>query len=269
MSDPLVKKLNQLKKQYDDMPTQTSVERIMTRIKVEEKGNRRYFFPKNLRIVALLMIMVGIGYILGMNQLAKDEELTAFEEMAEEMYIHESSDAAKSGSEESEEMALGDEDNIMFEIAINNAKEEVINVLDEEGMETEKTVKRLDAGIFSTLYDSNFHYVKKQSLDITRHQVYSHLTGENEEPIVFELSYFHNGAYADSLGDYIENYERILENEGFSQFEETNNLTEKDLNLNADMIYEFKAKDEPFQTFVAVLKFNGEYYFLRTSEYEL
>ncbi|MCK0473112.1 hypothetical protein [Halalkalibacter sp. APA_J-10(15)] len=268
MTDQLEKKLHQLKEQYDEIPTHSNTRSIMDHIKKEERKSRRFYVPKQIQVASLVVLMIGIGYILGMNQFAGDEEL-ATTEMAETFSSE--SDTAMSGSDGEIHMSMAEEGYDEAESYSENNNEarmenEVeVTTFHLEGIEEKRAFPMNDA-YFSTSYDVNFHYNQRSSLDMTRHQVYTDFIGDNEEPVVFELSYFHQLHEVEHL---IDDYQNILRQEGFLQFEEGSYFSNHtSLGDQAAIVSEFTSVSKDIHTSVAIIEHNERYLFIRTSQFD-
>ncbi|GAE30611.1 hypothetical protein [Halalkalibacter hemicellulosilyticus] len=270
MTDQLEKKLHQLKEQYDELPTHSNPRSIMDYIKKEEKKARRFYIPKQIQVAALVIVMLGIGYVLGMNQFAGDEEL-ATTDMAGTFSGE--SNAEMSDLDNEIFMSMGEEDYAESESYLEDhnetrmGNESSVKTFYPEGIEEEKDFFLMDDDYFTAYYDVNYHYHQLNSLDMTRHQVYTDFIGDNEEPILFELTYFRQPYELDHL---IDNYQNMLRQEGFSQFEDDESFfsNETSLSNQAAIVSEFKSVSEDIRTSVAIIEHNERYLFIRTSQFE-
>ncbi|WP_088102246.1 hypothetical protein [Halalkalibacter urbisdiaboli] len=205
MSNNLDEIMGKLKKQYDEMPTVSSSERIMSQIKKEVKPKRRIFF-RHWQAVAMIVAAIGIGSVLTLNQLdlegahsnsetsdtssigeATALEVTETEE--EEQFLNrrteEENDTALKHDVETDESS--ENEAAIFATGITEHKEFALN---KEGQDETITAKRVSVEQlgFVTYVDEKFEVDPVASREGYALQIFANFGGGRIEPPILTVT---------------------------------------------------------------------------------
>ncbi|MFC0470086.1 hypothetical protein ACFFHM_06010 [Halalkalibacter kiskunsagensis] len=266
------KTLERLNSHYEDMPTQSSTTKIMANIKKSKK--RKWNWARSYQkwqVAALIIVMVGIGYVLGASQFMNQPEI-AMEETAigdttadsagtMESASFSTKQAEPFGEEEEAAAESGEEINILrSEDVIDDSFP--ITITDEEGNEVEKQVKVLEDKqfSFSTYYDANFHVEEVVSGDGRSIQIYADYGEGLVELALFEIFQFES---AMSYDDQVEAYRMMMTESGYIELESNDYLL--GIGIPGQAVQEFLFQKDDVNIHVAPVQHGEEYLFFKTS----
>ncbi|MFC0562403.1 hypothetical protein [Halalkalibacter alkalisediminis] len=260
--DKTMERLNQY---YDQMPTQSSSANIMANIKKKKKRNWARHYQR-WQVAALIVLMIGIGYVLGVSQLsgqrdtAHQTELTADKGLPEESMsiaaVEEAEDQVEVFNAEQAETRqipaelTDDEDSIPLEIT------------NEEGMQEVIQVKPFQDDIFgfTTRYDERL-VVEEVAYDEGRAiQWFFHNDNGRVEPVVLEIFQLNNPG---DQKEQIEAYKSMMSEMGYREASSENYM--KGINIPAQGIEELLFEKDGIYAHVIPAEHGENVYFFKTS----
>ncbi|WP_017728080.1 hypothetical protein [Halalkalibacterium ligniniphilum] len=283
MSDNQFDKLmEQLKNDYDKMPTQSSPTKIMAGIKKQKKRNWFIFF-RQWQVAAMIILTIGIGSVLVMNQIGSQNETsleandrstvnesTAIDEAAELFSTEmEQGDLAELQGNQKEDVGEETPDGAVAEdtseeamvgaSAIEPPDEEAAQFL-LEGTEGELNVSPLqdDKLSFYTYYDSRFDVERVTDEEMTGYEIYMNFSNGPIEPSVFEIALVSNNQ---AVNEEIEAIRQHYVNGGYAEISANSYMIER---IPAQVITEFAFQKDGYDTHVAAVEFGEELYFFTT-----
>jgi hypothetical protein len=262
------KTLERLNSHYDDMPTKSSSTKIMANIKKNKK--RKWNWARSYQkwqVAALIIVMIGIGYVLGVSQLMNQQDAAMQSEAAADQSetMENSSFLTKQAEVFDEEgeavQESGENDTVLFrEDEIDESFPIIIT--DEEGQEVEKQVKVLEDEhfSFSTYYDANFHVEELVNEEGRAIQIYADYGQGKIEPALFEMFQFES---AMSYDDQVEAYRMMMNESGYTELESNDYLQE--IGIPAQAVEEFMFQKDDVNVHVVPVEHGEKYFFFRTS----
>jgi hypothetical protein len=257
--------MERLNKYYEKMPTQSSSADIMANIKKKKKRNwswaRSY---QRWQVAALVVLMLGIGYVLGASQLSGSNESASPIDSAADQAPMESMSIMMAEEEAEDQEAVGE--NRTLESFTSEEETKWIQLVDEEGMDDEKLVRRLEIeGLsFTTYYDHEFeleHVTNEQGQSI---KVFANYGQGRVEPVLFEV---HKFADSNSYDQAVEAYKTMMIESGYIEVE-TNNYFET-IGVPGQGVEEFMFEKDGVYAHVVPVEHVDGYYFLRTSSFSI
>ncbi|KHF40045.1 hypothetical protein [Halalkalibacter okhensis] len=252
--------MERLNKYYDKMPTQSSSANIMATIKKKKKRNwiwaRSY---QRWQVAALVVFMLGIGYVLGASQFSGNESATQLNTQADQAPMESMSIMEDHEGEEAVE------ENRMFEFT-SEEETKSIQILDEEGMEDEKLVRRLEVeGLsFTTYYDNDFELEEITSEEGRAVQIFANYGQGRVEPVLFEVYKF---ADSNSYDQVVEAYKARMSDSGFSEVATTHYF--ENIGVPGQVVEEFMFEKDGVNAHVVPIEHVDGYYFLRVSSFSV
>ncbi|WP_100407179.1 hypothetical protein [Bacillus solitudinis] len=252
MSNNIDEIMGRLKKQYDDFPTTSSADNIMSKIKKEEKPKRMVFFRRHWQAVAMIIAAIGIGSVLTLNQLGQqgandtstslsmeageaDRKTMMVEPNEEQDQLSDDTATVREESEADNHSATVNKESETVkefynpsdsEISVSEAEQaETKTVLfSQEGIEEEITVKRVSDEYlgFSTYIDDRFETEVVEKGEAYVFQIFANFgQGKIDHPLLSITFTESNGIesvedVADLVRgmyeDYVETEERVFTN---------------------------------------------------------
>ncbi len=256
MKDQELKEMfDRLKTQYDQMPTRTSPERIMSQLKKEKRPRWRGFFHK-WQAVAVMIAALGIGTVLIANQ------LTPMSSSSEEAEQFAANDAAEAGEIETKlhNFDVSDQEaaTSQFEGESETADEKKTEVIMMEGMEEEITIKKIedDELSFSTMIHERYETENEKNAGDYKLRIYANYNGEKRvEPAFFTI------AKHEQVSTVAEIKNRLLNQFIKAGYEEQTSepfFTEHQTELNIVEEMAFASKEET--VYIGIVENNGQIY---------
>ncbi|GAE28459.1 hypothetical protein JCM9140_4696 [Halalkalibacter wakoensis JCM 9140] len=255
--------MNRLNQYYDKIPQQSNSADIMASIKKKKKRNwnwaRSY---QKWQVAALVLFMLGIGYVLGASQLtSNNESAMPSESSADEGPMESMSVVMEEEPDESEE-----ETNEMtfMESSTDDEETKTITIVDEEGLEDEKTVTKLvnDELSFTTFYDAEFEVEHINHEQSTVVQIFANYGQGKIEPVLFEVVKFNEEM---SYEEAVSSYQADMVDAGYAETVANGYL--ESLGVPGQGVEEFAFYKDGVYAHVVPVEHQDGYYFLRTNSF--
>ncbi|MDT8861648.1 hypothetical protein N0O92_15625 [Alkalihalobacillus sp. MEB130] len=256
--------MERLNKYYNEMPTKSSSANIMANIKKKKKRNwswaRSY---KRWQVAALVVFTLGIGYVLGASQLSGENESAMPLESTADAPM-ESMSITMADEEHDQEEAM--EESRILESFGNEDELKTISIVDEEGMEDEKVVNKLEVEGFSftTFYDANFEMEQVSNEQGHSVQIYANYGDGRVEPVLFEVYKFTESLNYDQQ---VASYKAMMSDAGYTEVETSNYMTSFD--VPGQVVEEFMFHQDGVYVHVIPVEHTDGYYFMRASSYSI
>ncbi|WP_227939434.1 hypothetical protein [Alkalihalobacillus deserti] len=261
--DKTMERLNQY---YDQMPTQSSAANIMGNIKKKKKRNWARYYQR-WQVAALIVLMIGIGYVLGVSQLASQKESAHQTELSADRGLPEESMsiAAIEETEESEVFNADDAEVREIPKELTDDQDSMpLEITNEEGMPEVIQVKPFEDEIFgfTTRYDERLVIEEVDNNEGRAIQWFANYGNGKIEPIVFEIFQINNeGSHTEQL----DLYRKMMSEHGYTEVESDNYLMS--IGLPAEGIVEMKFEKDGLNAHVVQVEQGENIYFFKTSSF--
>jgi hypothetical protein len=258
--------MERLNRCYDEMPARSSSANIMANIKKKKKRNWISYY-QHWQAAALIVLMIGIGYVLGVSQLSGQKESAQHSELSSadqgtpetEMGI-----AAIEEAGEAEVFTAEDNEVATREIPeVLKDNENTLEITNEEGFQEVIQVNMFtdDEFGFTTKHDERLE-VHFDTNDYGRAvQWFANYDGETPvEPVVLEIFKFEN---PESYGEQVKAYRIMMRNFGYQESFSKEYM--KGVEIPAQSIEELLFEREGVYAHVVPAQHGEDIYFFKTS----
>lgn len=257
--DKTMERLNQY---YDQMPTQSSSANIMASIKKKKKKRNWSRYYQHWQVAALVALMIGIGYVLGVSQLSGQRDSAHQAEMSADQGGPEES---MSMMAEETEVSRTDTDTRHFPEELTDGQDSIpLEITNEEGMTEVIQVKSMQDEIFgfTTRYDERL-VVDEITYDEGRAiQWFFHNDEGRVDPVVLEIFQFdHTSSYEQQL----EQYMSMMNEQGY--IEVTSTAYMGNLGIPGQGTVELQFEKDGVYEHVVPIEQGANYYFFKTSTF--
>ena len=259
--DKTMERLNQY---YDQMPTQSSSANIMANIKKKKKRNWARYYQR-WQVAALIVLMIGIGYVLGVSQLSSQRESAHQTELSADQGLPEES-MSMAGVEETEESEIFN----AAEAELREIPKDItddrdsmpLEITNEEGMTEIIQVKAYEDEHFgfTTRYDERLVIEEVASGEGRAIQWFFHNDLGRVEPVVLEMFQLNNPG---DQKEQIEAYKSMMSELGYREDSSVNFM--KGLDVPAQGIEELLFEKDGVYAHVIPAEHGENVYFFKTS----
>ncbi|ARK30638.1 hypothetical protein [Halalkalibacter krulwichiae] len=258
--------MNKLNRAYEQIPTQTSSATIMANIKKKKKKRKWARFDQRWQVAALIVLMIGIGYVLGLSQLSQRDSALQLESSPEQGIENNQTEMA-TVNEEEVEIAAEDMDEPLNESLKVFTEEEStrLDITNEEGFEETIQVKQIEDQQFgfSTRYDERLQ-IEEMTTNYGRAlQWYFHNDNGKIAPIVFEIFEIQRET---TYTNKINAYKEMMEEQGYVEVTSSNYLTNLNM-IKGQIIEEFQFAKDGINEHVVSIEQGERYFFFKTSSF--
>ncbi|GAE34335.1 hypothetical protein [Halalkalibacter akibai] len=209
--------LNRLNQYYDEMPTQSSSSNIMANIKRKKKRDWSRYYQR-WQVAALIVLMVGIGYVLGASQLTGQQDSASDSEIAADQ-SEPQMELGIAAVEEVEEEAYSEEAvtrEIPNALMTDDETSMPLEIINEEGLADVIQVYTFEDEEFglTTKYDVQLEVHYDVDDDGRAIQWFANYSEGPVEPVVLEIFRFEN---AGDQRELIEAYRTRMLNLGYQE----------------------------------------------------